>query len=105
MNEHEKSQICPEDTIKILLPAKQIPHGSTVSKKTGSYTLTLNHRVRIFVPNDISDFAAQEIQGFFLQGAPQADLNQIDGDTELHWHVGAEDFKDYLEHIWEPTPQ
>lgn len=103
--EHDRSLICPEEEIQILLRANQIPHGSKVSKKNGTYTLILNHRVRIFVAKEVGSASQQEIQGFFLQGAPQADLNQIDGETLLHWHITADDFKDYLEKIWEPTPQ
>lgn len=104
MTEHERSLICPEETIQVLLRANQIPHGSTVSKRMGQYTLILSHRVRIFVAKGLFS-QPTEIEGFFLQGAPQADLNQISGETLLHWHLTADEFKDYLEKIWEPTPQ
>lgn len=103
--EHDTNRLCPNDTLKILLPAKQIPHGSTVMKRTGHYQLTLSHEIRIFVPNKQEEMQPQFIKGFFLQGAPQADLNQIAGDTELLWVTTAEYFMDYLEKIWEPTPQ
>lgn len=106
----ENKVICPEDVIRVLLHADQIPDKATVTKRTGDQEYTLSHNLVVY-PIDAPKGLRSErlgdvttITGFFLVG-PRASVNQVSPDKLLHWHVTAEDFVDTLRLSWEGTPQ
>lgn len=97
-----KINICPEDEISLLLPAKEIPHGSKVSKRTGEARMTLAHNLTLHRSCDATE-GSITVRGFFLIDG--ANINRIVPETILQWHVSAEDFVELLQTAWEGTPQ
>ena len=93
--------ICPEDTLRILLPAKSIPDQAKVTKRGGEQTFVLRHSLKLFV---FADQPAVDIEGFFLV-TPNGNINQIKPETELLWSVGADELIDVLQLSWEPEEQ
>ena len=41
----------------------------------------------------------QTVEGYFLISG--TNINQVKEDTELHWHVSAEEFVDIMKQSWE----
>ena len=107
MTDVNLDEICPEDILRILLPAKQIPNGSMVSKKNGAYTYTLTHSLKAY-PESVKSGEERgemiEIKGLFLHGN-RGNINQVKPDTELHWHVDAEWLVDHLQRRWDGPEQ
>ena len=96
------TEICPEDVLRILLPAGSIPSGSTVSKRTGEATLILRHGLKVY--SDTKGEKPMEIDGLFLVDG-SGNINQTSPKTLFHWHVAAEALIDELQLCWEETPQ
>lgn len=94
--------LCPEDQIRILLPANLIPDTSIVSKRSGESTFTLKHSLRVYP--ETKGEKVLTIEGCFLVGQ-RGDVNQVSDKTLLHWHVTAEDFVDTMQQSWEGPPQ
>lgn len=75
---------------KILLPANEIPLGSTVTKRTGEKPYTLKDRIRIFgETGDARELKATD--GTRLLVSETGDANVVGGETELLWY--AEEFE------------
>lgn len=54
--------ICPEDPLRILLPAKAIPHDATVSKRAGEVEFTLKHKLTMYgIPPEGSKIPAPRL--------------------------------------------
>lgn len=94
-------RICPEDTLRMLLPAQDIPDQASVTKRGGEQSFTLRHNIKVFV---LADRPAIEIEGFFLVSA-NGNINQVKPETELLWSVGAEELIDTLQLSWEGPEQ
>jgi hypothetical protein len=98
----ESKNIDPDDELRVLLPAAMIGNGGIVSKRTGRQTFTLAHNIKVY--RQASDQAPITIEGFFLLNN-SGSINQVDAETELHWHVTAQDLVDILQIAWEPEEQ
>ncbi len=80
-------------TMRIVLSAKEIPDGETVTKKTGEKEYILRHTIKIFAPQGKKGEEKQVpmvIAGYFLI-SPNGDINQIVESTELMWRATASD--------------
>lgn len=90
-------QICPEDVLLVLLPAKAIPPSATVSKRYGEQTFTLAQTLKVYrEPISGEKQSPIEIAGIFLIG-PRGGINQISPEALLHWHIDAESLVDELQ--------
>jgi hypothetical protein len=99
----DNTHICPEDPIRVLLPARMIPHDATVSKRTGELEYTLKHKLTMYcLAPETSRIPAPPIivDGVFVVGS-KGSINQVEPETMLHWHVTAEDLVDALRRSWE----
>lgn len=99
-------KICPEDMVRVLLTAENIPDTAIVTKRTGEQEYTLRHNLTIYPVTNDGAVAKEKttIEGFFLLG-PRGSINQVKANQLLHWHVTAEDLVDGLVLSWEPVPQ
>lgn len=98
----DNTVLCPEDVVRVLLPAAMIPHDATVSKRTGEYTFVLKHKLTMYgIPPNGSKTPAPPtiVDGFFVVGE-RGTINQVKPDTWLHWHVTVEDFMEILNRSW-----
>lgn len=91
--------ICPEDVLRIILPAEQIPDRATVSRPTArrELTYTLRKDLTFYAPF-ASERKNHTVKGFFLMDA--GDFLQIEGTDEITWHVTAEDLVEALQKSW-----
>ncbi len=99
----ENKVICPEDLVRVLLPARMIPDKATVSKRTGEEQFALCHTLKVYpdsADKTIVDCKPLEIEGFFLVGA-RGGVTQVAADKLLHWVVAAETLVDVLQGSWE----
>lgn len=72
--------------IRIILPAGDIPDGSTVSKRTGEAKFTLVHKLVIYTyPQKELGKLPNVIQGFFINNSRS--ISQVSPDTELVWYT------------------
>lgn len=70
-------------TLKIILPAGEIPLGSTVTKKTGTKEYLLKDRLRVFgETGDRREIVAQPGCVFLVS---EGDANAIPSTTEMLW--------------------
>ena len=97
----KNTNICPEDTLRILLPAKDIPDQAHVTKRGGEQSFVLRHNLKLFM---LADHPAIDVEGFFLV-TPKGSINQVKPETELLWSVSAEEFMDVIQTSWEPIEQ
>lgn len=97
-----KNMIMPEDTLRLLVPARMVPDRSMVTKRSGEKVYTLRRQIRVF-PEDQKEGKVTPIDGFFL--CFEGDINQIGPETMLLWQMEAEQFFYTLERMWEPIPQ
>jgi len=82
--------------MKIILPAKEIPVGSTVTKKSGQKKYILKDYVRIY--NDGIVFTPSLIAGkdvLFLFDAA-GNISAIAATTEIVWIVSDKDLHEYF---------
>lgn len=93
--------ICPEDILRIALLAREIPDKAKVSfganAKSGMRILRKNIPVYTII-----EFGAPQqfiIAGYFLIDE-EGEVEQIKGDTILHWHIAADDFVDLMKKSW-----
>lgn len=89
-----------EDTwIGLLLPARLIPDGSKVTKRTGQVEYVIRHKLTVFQNQDPkSNVPPIEIEGTFLVGS-RGDISQINPETMLLWWGTARDVRDQLTDI------
>lgn len=77
--------------------ASEIPLGSTVTKKNGEKQYTIRDCVKIYGDNDPNrqrELRADDGTRFLISDS--GDINVINGDTELVWHVSHCDLYLYL---------
>lgn len=84
-----ENAVCPEDIIRVLLPAYQIPDKSIVTKRAGEQEYDFSKNIVVY-RKDIKGEIPLQMEGYFLVG-PRASINQIKPDTMLLWHVTAEE--------------
>lgn len=104
MSEILNTRICPEDPIRVLLPAASIPGGSRVTKRSGEQQFTLRHKIKVYRGEIDKKLLPLEIEGIFLIGDGGL-INQVKEDTLLHWNTTAKELVDILQLSWEETPQ
>jgi hypothetical protein len=93
----ENTQICPEDELRVLLPASKIPNGATITKRTGEVVYILRQGLKVY--SDTKGERPLDIEGVFLINT-RGEINQVKPDTLLHWHVTAETLVDELQSSW-----
>jgi len=96
----DNKRICPEDTLKVILPAEMIPDQARVTKIKGENGYVLRHNLILYS----SGKEPVKIEGFFLIG-DRGDINQVDPGKQLCWCVVAEDLVESLTVSWQETPQ
>lgn len=88
----------PEE-IAVILPARAIPNGSTVTKRTGKAEFTLVDRITIYADKNV-DTKPQQIEAgpgvMFLIG-PRGGINAISDQTKLVWITNVEMLIDHLQ--------
>ncbi len=102
MDEPELNVICPEDCIRVMLPAKMIPDRSKVTKRGGEMFLTLLHKITVYTASEKQEDRQPPmvIYGYFLDNG-SGNFTQIKPDTILCWVVTAEKLVDDLTRSWE----
>jgi len=85
--------------VKILLPAKFIPHKSTVLKLRGERVYTLSQSLTVYTVEK----TPMNFNGCFLSS--NGDINQVDPETILVWQVSLDVLQYYLNLEDEGTPQ
>lgn len=86
--------------MKVLIAVRDIPVGSSVTKKTGDKPYTLRDDVKIYGSTQeqretLRELKADEGTRFLI--AQNGDISIVSGDTELLWHVAERDLYQYLE--------
>lgn len=97
MSDLKNTALCPEDELRVLLPAEKIPDGATVAKRTGEQQFTLVHNLKVYKYGGGKSAATQEekpleISGFFIISSVSGAISQVQPDTMLHWVVPLEEF-------------
>jgi hypothetical protein len=85
--------------MKVLIQARSIPVGSTVTKKTGDKPYTLRDDVKIYGSTQEQTEALRELkadEGTRFLISQTGDISIISGDVELLWHVTEEVLYQYL---------
>ena len=86
------------DMIKLLLPAKRIPIGSTVTKKTGQVELTLCDSVTIYCSDGSQPRQTIKANaGAVFLRDERGNYNAISDETELVWTMDMEDLRDWAD--------
>lgn len=89
--------------MKVLIQARSIPVGSSVTKKTGEKPYTLRDDVKIYGATreqgeaksaEMRELKADEGTRFLI--SQNGDISIISGDVELLWHVSEETLYEYL---------
>ena len=107
----DNDKICPEDTLKILLPVEMIPDGSTVTKRTGEQEFTLRRSLRFWTyppekrhPAKSARAAAEEAKAMSVQGlfivSSRGDITQVKPGTILCLVIHAETFVELMRASW-----
>lgn len=84
--------------MKVLIPAKDIPLGSIVTKKTGDKPYTIREGVKIY--GTVEQQTTREIKcddGTRFLVSAAGDINIVNSDTELLWHVCDDDLYFYMD--------
>ena len=84
--------------MKVLMPAKDIPLGAIVTKKTGDKPYTIRENVKIY--GTVEQQTIREIKcddGTRFLVSATGDINIVNSDTELLWHVSDRDLYNYLD--------
>jgi hypothetical protein len=81
--------------MKVLIPANEIPLGSTVTKKTGDKTYIIKNKIRIYGDPSLQKEIKADENVRFLVGN-DANIVMITDNTELLWHVSDMDLYYYL---------
>ena len=83
--------------IKILLPARLIPIGSNVTKRTGEKVYTIKNEIRFFGGEDKFPTIRSDKDTRFL--VADNSIVVVSGETELLWEVDSDTLKCYLHDI------
>jgi len=81
--------------MKLLIEAKQIPNGATVSKKTGDCVYTLRDEIKIWgtcTPENmdtLKELRSDKETRFMI--SENGNINVVSGDKELLWHASNEE--------------
>ena len=93
--------------MRVIMPAKDIPDGARVTKKTGMVQYILRRELRVFHDKhkdaEATLLKAQDGSVFLLGG--EGDINAYDRDTELVWFAPVEELATMLEDILEGVPR
>jgi len=87
-------------TMKVLIAASEIPVGGKVTKKTGEKVYTIRDDIKIYgktgpeQTETLRELRADRETRFMV--SEDCSINIISGDTELLWHVDAEELYRYL---------
>jgi hypothetical protein len=90
--------------LKVLLPIKNIPDGSRVTKPNGQKPYIVRSSIKIYTTIHGGDRVIEADHGtrFILpEGEGQGSINAVSGDAEHLWHTTVEDFHQYLSGILE----
>ncbi len=85
---------------KVILPAEAIPLGSTVTKVTGAKPYILRDDIKIYgSTSEEQKETMRELRadkGTRFMVANDGNINIVAGETELMWHVHAEELYRYM---------
>ncbi len=74
--------------MKVILPASEIPNGSTVTKRTGLKEYTLQRFIRVYVaPGESEEIRAKNGTVFLCDRRGQVYFDAYPGETELVWSL------------------
>lgn len=88
--------------MKVLIEAKEIPVGGIVTKKTGEKQYIIRDDIKIYgstgpeQTETLRELRADRDTRFMV--SEDCTINIISGNTELLWHVDAEELYRYLYH-------
>lgn len=91
-------RICPEDMLRVLLPAEKLPDRAAVYKRTGETPYTLRRDLLVYQYGNKAD--PIKITGYFLVGV-DGSITQIQPDHVLHWAICVENFVDEMKQSWD----
>jgi len=84
--------------MKLILPAREIPVGSTVTKVTGNVTYVIRDSIKIYgTPEVQQEIKATDGVRFIVN--ERGDINAVSGNTELAWVVSTEQLSRWLDDI------
>ena len=84
------------DTYKILLKASEIPIGSIVTKRTGSFNYMLKNQMRIFQEDGVCRLSTPSTNHLFLLRQTTGDVNEVSVDTIFCWVATRRELLAYL---------
>jgi len=86
--------------ITVILPAKEIPLGSTVTKRTGTYKFKLADSITIYHEGGNKQLVtADDGNRFLLPNGDSRSISSISGQTELAWTTDTETLMQYLQEL------
>jgi hypothetical protein len=87
--------------IRVVMQAKDIPDGATVSKKTGMLQYTVRRELRVYYDKhkDAEPTVLKAQDGAVFLVGREGDINAYDRDTELLWFAPIEELAAMLEEI------
>ena len=84
--------------IKVILPASEIPLGSTVTKRTGSSEYTIADSITIHKEGGGKQvIKAEDGNRFLMPDGDSRSISSVSGSTELCWLTDFETLKEYLD--------
>lgn len=86
------------DEMKIILKAGQIPVGSKVTKKTGSFVYLIKNTIRIF-DEKFKDIRSGDDSRFLISSC--GDINVIGSETEVVWLTDIYGAKRFIDNLLE----
>lgn len=92
--------------MKVILEVREIPVGSTVTKKTGEKVYTLRDDVKIYGSTQEQTETLRELKadsGTRFLIAQNGDISIVSGDVEMLWHVDGRILFEHLDRKYNPA--
>lgn len=84
--------------MKLILPAREIPGGSTVTKVTGNVTYVIRDSIKVYGTPEVQQ-EIKAIDGVRFIVNERGDINAVSGNTELAWVVSTEQLGRWLDDL------
>jgi len=91
-----------DGAIAVLLPAREIPLGSEVTRRTGEKRVTIIDKIRIFDESGTAREIKAEGDTRFLSSS-RGDFNVVPGGVLLLWRTTGHELLDFLRDLHEGT--
>jgi len=84
-----------ERLYKLLLHAREIPPGATVTKRTGEKKYVLRDQIKVYrAQGDVQEIRALDGTRFLV--GPSGDIDVVGSETELVWHASLWEVREFF---------